>query len=251
MRRAAKTFMIDAASLGLLVLFWYGATASGWVPRVFVPSPIAVYLRLVAGFTKGTLLLQTWSTIFTMVKGWLLSSILGIALGSVIGIWPLARKSLAPVLEIFRPMPPAAIIPVAIAIFGLTSQMALGVVVFGAMWPALLATVHGFSSVDPRLKEVGQALNLSPLEFIWKIGLPNATPDIIAGMRLSMTVSLVLVVVTDMITGHLGLGSLVVMATRTFDMAGLFSGLVLLAIIGLCSNGLLQGVERSLLSYRR
>ena len=148
-------------------------------------------------------------------------------------------------------MPPAAVIPIAIAIFGLSPEMSLVVVIFGAIWPALLATVHGFSSVEPRLKEVGQALAMSPLALIWKIALPNATPDIIAGMRLSLVVSLVLVVITDMITGQPGLGSLVVLASRTFDMAGLFAGLVLLSLIGLISNAAIVAVERRLLAYQR
>jgi ABC-type nitrate/sulfonate/bicarbonate transport system permease component len=241
----------NIAAIGCVVLLWYVATRFGWVSRIFVPSPMAVYDKLITGFSEGTLFAQTRSTILSMLLGWLACSILGIVIGSIIGIWPLARQSVAPVLEIFRPMPPAAVIPVAIAIFGLTREMSLAVIVFGAVWPALLATVHGFSSIEPRLQEVGRALNMSPLQFIWKIALPNATPDIIAGMRLSMVISLVLAVITDMITGQIGLGSLVVLASRTFDMAGLFAGFALLSLIGFTSNAGLQTIERRLLAYKR
>ena len=66
--------------------------------------------------------------------------------------------------------------------------MVLGVIVFGSVWPTLLATVQGFATVEPRLKDVAQMLHLSRAAFIWKIGLPNAVPDIVAGMRLSLTV---------------------------------------------------------------
>jgi len=245
-----KNIFINIISIGVVILIWYLVTAFGLVSRIFVPSPISVYNKLVAGFTEGMLLRQTLSTVFSMLVGWLACSFLGIIIGSIIGIWPLARQSVAPVLEIFRPMPPAAVIPLAIAIFGLTREMSLSVIIFGAIWPALLATVHGFSAIEPRLQEVGRALNMSPLSFIWKIALPNATPDIIAGMRLSMVISLVLVVITDMITGQVGLGSLVVLASRTFDMPGLFAGFALLSVIGFTSNAALQAVERRLLSYR-
>jgi ABC-type nitrate/sulfonate/bicarbonate transport system permease component len=200
-----------------------------------MPSPVDVWASLMMGFSEGMLIDQTMNTVFSMLTGWFVCSLLGIMLGSIIGIWPLARLSLGPVLEIFRPMPPAAVIPIAIAIFGLSRQMSLCVVIFGAVWPALLSTVHGFLS----------------LAFIWKIALPNAAPDIIAGMRLSMVVSLVLVIITDMITGQSGLGSLVVLASRTFDMAGLFAGLCLLSVIGLTSNTVLQAIERRLLSYKQ
>lgn len=246
----ARNIAIDLASIGTVLLVWHLATYYSLVPRTFVPSPLAVYDKIVTGFTEGRLTEQMTSTVLSMLFGWFACSVLGIILGSIIGIWPLARRALAPVLEIFRPMPPAAVIPVAIAIFGLTREMSLAVIVFGAVWPALLATVHGFSSIEPRLREVARALEMSPLQFIRKIALPNATPDIIAGMRLSMVISLVLAVITDMITGQLGLGSLVVLASRTFDMAGLFAGLVLLSLIGFVSNAALQGVERRLLSYR-
>ena len=251
MSRRLHNLAIDLAAISCLLVLWYIAAASAWVPPAFVPSPVAVCQRLISGFADGTLLVETARTVIAMLAGWFACSLLGIALGSIVGIWPLARQSLGPVLEIFRPMPPAAVIPIAIAIFGLSPEMSLVVVIFGAIWPALLATVHGFSSVEPRLKEVGQALTLSPLAFIWKIALPNATPDIIAGMQLSLVVSLVLVVITDMITGQPGLGSLVVLASRTFDMAGLFAGLVLLSLIGLISNAAIVAVERRLLAYQR
>ncbi|HEY4140695.1 MAG TPA: ABC transporter permease [Pseudolabrys sp.] len=243
-------WIVDVISVGFLLLIWHVITYLNLVPRTFVPSPIAVYGKIVTGLIEGMLLEQTTNTVLSMLFGWLTCSLLGIVVGCIIGIWPFARRAIAPVLEIFRPMPPAAVIPVAIAIFGLTREMSLAVIVFGAVWPALLATVHGFSSIEPRLQEVGRALEISPFSFIWKIALPNATPDIIAGMRLSMVISLVLAVITDMITGQIGLGSLVVLASRTFDMAGLFAGLVLLSLIGFISNGLLQLAERRLLLYR-
>ncbi|AKI02686.1 ABC-type nitrate/sulfonate/bicarbonate transport system, permease component [Hoeflea sp. IMCC20628] len=251
MRDVIKGLAINTISIGSLIVIWYGVTAAQLVPRVFLPSPVSVWQSLSTGFVSGTLLEQTTHTVVAMLVGWFLCSLLGVVLGSIIGVWPLARLSLGPVLEIFRPMPPAAIIPVAVAIFGLSREMSLIVVIFGAIWPALLATVHGFSAIEPRLKEVGAALEMSPLAFVWKIALPNATPDIIAGMRLSMVISLVLVVITNMLTGQVGLGSLVVLASRTFDMAGLFAGLCLLAVIGMISNSVLQFAERRLLSYRQ
>ena len=242
--------MTDVVSVGALIALWYAATQLGLVSRVLVPSPMAVLNKIVAGFGSGLLLQQTSSTVVSMLLGWFACSILGVLLGSVIGIWPLARRALAPVLEIFRPLPPAAVIPVAIAILGLSREMSMAVIIFGAIWPAMLATVHGFASIEPRLREVGQALALSRVQFIWKIALPNAAPDILAGMRLSLVISLVLAVITDMITGQVGLGSLVVLASRTFDMAGLFAGLALLSVIGFVSNAALQVAEARVLAYQ-
>jgi len=251
MGRRAVHILTDICSIGTLLLLWYAATRLGLVPRVLVPSPLVVWDRIVAGFVDGILLEQMASTVGSMLVGWLMCSLLGIALGALIGIWPLARRALAPVLELFRPLPPAAVIPVAIAVLGLDREMSLFVIVFGAIWPALLATVHGFATVEPRLVEVGRALDMSRLQFIAKVALPNAAPDILAGMRLSLVVCLVMAVITDMISGQVGLGSLVVLASRSFDMAGLFAGLVLLSVIGFASNAGLQAIERRVLAYQR
>jgi ABC-type nitrate/sulfonate/bicarbonate transport system permease component len=94
-------------------------------------------------------------------------------------------------------LPASAIIPVAIALLRLSDPMALAVIAFGSLWPVLLATIHGFSAVEPRLYEVGRALRLSRSAVIFKIALPSASPDILAGMRLGLTVALILSVVCE------------------------------------------------------
>ena len=101
-----------------------------------------------------------------------------------------------------------------------------------------------------RLREVAQALQLSPLRFVLKIGLPNAMPDILAGMRLSMTVSLIVAVVGEMIASQSGLGQAILLAARSFHANELFAGIVLLGLIGFACNLLLAQAERRLLRWQ-
>ena len=143
------------------------------------------------------------------------------------------------------------ILRAAIAIFGLSSGMVLFVVAFGAMWPVLLATIHGFASVHARLQEVAQALQLLHLAFVVKVGLPNAMPDILAGMRLSMTVSLIVAVVGEMIASQSGLGQAILLAARSFRASDLFAGVLLLGAIGFASNALLALAEHRLLEWQQ
>ncbi len=86
-----------------------------------------------------------------MSLGWISASLAGVALGGLIGSSASARALIGPTLEFLRPLPASAVIPVAIAMFGLTPGMAIGVIAFGSIWPMLLATVHGFAHVEPRL----------------------------------------------------------------------------------------------------
>ena len=146
-------------------------------------------------------------------------------------------------LEFIRPIPASSVMPIAIAIFGLSPGMVLAVVAFGSVWPVLLATVHGFSAIEPRLDEVSRVLRLSRPAFIWKMGLPNALPDIFAGLRLSLTVSLILAVVGEMLSSQHGLGLAILLAARSYRSADLFASVALLGAIGYASNAMLQALR--------
>jgi sulfonate transport system permease protein len=239
-----------AAVLLAFVLLWWAASHAGWVSKVFLPTPEATLQSLREGLGRGDLLEYSRATVARMLQGWLLASIAGVALGALIGSSASARAYLQPTLEFMRPLPASALLPLAISVFGLSPGMVLSVVVFGAMWPVLLATVHGFAAVEPRLQEVARCLQLSRGAFVWKVGLPNAMPDILAGMRLSMTVSLIVAVVGEMIASQAGLGQAILLAARSFRASELFAGIVLLGSIGFGSNFLLSKLEKTFLKWQ-
>lgn len=244
--------LFGANILLLLIIFlWWAVSTAGWVSRVFLPSPQATWVSLVEGLTDGELLAFSWATVSRMLLGWALASLLGVALGAVIGLSSTARAYMQPTLEFIRPLPASALLPLAISIFGLSPAMVLFVVAFGAMWPVLLATVHGFASVPAQLQEVARCLQLSRLAYAFKIGLPNAMPDIFAGMRLSLTVSLIVSVVGEMIASQPGLGQAILLAARSFRASELFAGIVLLGLIGFASSTLLAVFENRLLKWQQ
>jgi sulfonate transport system permease protein len=247
--RAATSVLESLAVLTLLGLLWWLASHQGWISRVFLPTPEATLASLNEGL-RGELLGFTGDTVLRMLLGWLLASLIGVALGALIGASDTARSWIAPTLEFIRPLPASAVMPLAISLLGLSSGMVLAVVAFGAMWPVLLATVHGVASVHLRLREVAHALQLSRTAFVLKIGLPHALPDILAGMRLSITVSLIVAVVGEMIASQSGLGQAILLAARAFRANELFAGIVLLGLIGFLSNALLALAERRLLKWQ-
>jgi len=142
------------------------------------------------------------------------------------------------------------VIPLGMAFFGLSDGMVLGVIAFGALWPTLLATVHGFAAVEPCLYEVSRVLGMSRFAVIWKIALPSSLPDIIGGMRLSLTVSLILAVVGEMLASRTGLGSGILVAARTFHAPDLYAGVVLLGVLGYVTAQGLFALEARLLRWR-
>ena len=239
------------ALLGAVLALWWAASHAGWISRDVLPTPEATLDSLHEGLSRGELAAFTAATTWRMVLGWLLASAAGVALGVVVGLSATVRAYLQPTLEFVRPLPASALLPLAIAIFGFSPTMVLSVVAFGAMWPVLLGTIHGLVSVQPRLQEVARCLALSRAAYVWKIGLPNALPDILAGMRLALTVALIVSVVGEMIASQPGLGQAILLAARAFRASELFAGIVLLGLIGLASNALLALAERQWLKWQR
>jgi sulfonate transport system permease protein len=241
------------ASFGVGALFvaaWQLIASAHLVSPVFLPGPDRTWNALEHGFSAGTLPDQLWQTVQRMLVGWLFASLAGIVIGACIGLSRPARSYLGPTLEFLRPLPASAVIPLAIAFFGLTDGMVLGVIAFGALWPTLLATVHGFAAVEPCLYEVSRALRMSRLAVIWKIALPSSLPDILGGMRLSLTVSLILAIVGEMLASRPGLGMGILVAARTFHAPDLYAGVVLLGALGYVTAQALFAVEARLLKWR-
>ena len=256
MSRRLTGWLGSVVVLAALVGVWWASSNGGWISRVFLPTPQATWASLAEGLnfgghSNGELWAYTRATIGRMLQGWLLASLFGVLLGAAIGVSPAVRAWVQPTLEFIRPLPASALLPLAISIFGLNPGMVLFVVAFGAMWPVLLATVHGFAAVEPRLSEVARCLQLSRAAFVFKVGLPNALPDILSGMRLALTISLIVAVVGEMIASQAGLGQAILLAARAFRASDLFAGIVLLGLIGYVSNGLLSLSENRLLRWQR
>ena len=246
-QRLVESLLVLVSVIGL----WWLASHGQWVSKVFMPTPEAAWASLVEGLTRGELLAFMQATVWRMVLGWGLACALGIALGALVGMSAWARAWIAPTLEFIRPLPASAVMPLAISIFGLSGQMVLAVVAFGAMWPVLLGTLHGLATVHPCLREVSQALQLGRVSYLFKVGLPNAMPDILAGARLSLTVSLIVSIVGEMLASQNGLGQAILLAARAFRSSDLFAGIALLGLIGFVSNALLAWAEHRLLRYQR
>jgi ABC-type nitrate/sulfonate/bicarbonate transport system permease component len=251
MKRQALLLNLGALLFAFGVLaIWQVLSDLRVISPVFFPPPTRAVSELVSRIADGVALSSIQSTCLRMFFGWLCASLLGIALGAAIGSSRVARDYLEPTLEFVRPLPASAIIPVAILFFGLTNQMSVAVIAFGAIWPVLLSSVYGFSSIQGRLQEVSAVLDLSRIDFLRKIAIPSATPDILSGVRVSLAISLILAVVTEMQASLPGIGRDIFMAQRSFRSADLYAGLILLGGIGFTINCALVAFEKRALRWR-
>jgi sulfonate transport system permease protein len=244
---------VNLAALGFaltLLVTWQLLADARLISPIFFPSPLRALAVLQYRLSDGSLWLPLAATGLRMLVGWLLASVLGIVLGAAIGSSRLARDLLNPTLEFIRPLPASAMIPVAILFLGLSNAMSLTVIAFGAIWPVLLASAHGFSSVPSELTDVSHVLGFKRGEFLSKVALPSALPDIVAGLRVSLAIALILAVVTEMQSSLPGLGWDVFSAQRLYRSADIYAGLIMLALLGFTANHLVLLLERRVLGWR-
>jgi ABC-type nitrate/sulfonate/bicarbonate transport system permease component len=249
--KARIAWAIASIAVGVaLVLLWQIVADMKILSPAFFPGPDRTWKALARAAASGDLAPRIHATLWRMLIGWAFASIVGVVLGSLIGSSPRLRRLLGPTLEFLRPLPASATIPIFIVLLGLSNAMVLTVVAFGALWPMLLGTIHGFEAVEPRLYEVARVLQLSKVSVILKIALPSALPDILSGLRLSLTVALILTVVCEMLVGVDGLGSWTLISARAFRSPDLYAGVFLLGIIGYLGASILTMVSNKLLAWK-
>lgn len=248
--RRAVTALAAAAFALALVGVWQVLADARVLSPIFFPSPARAVGVLVARLADGSIWLPLGATVARMMVGWLLACLAGIVLGAAIASSRLARDLLQPTLEFLRPLPASAVIPVAVLFLGLSNAMALAVIAFGAIWPVLLASVHGFSSVPRELRNVAEVLGFTRRRYLRTIALPSAAPDILSGVRVSLAIALILAVVTEMQASLAGLGWEIFYAQRVYRSDDLYAGLIVLGAMGFAANHLLQRIERRALPWR-
>jgi sulfonate transport system permease protein len=233
-----------------LIAAWQLAADADLISPVFFPGPDRSFGALWEQMHDPEFWFAFGETLRRMALGFVSATFVGIVAGGAIGMLPGLRAYVAPTLELIRPLPASAVIPVFVLMLGLNDWMIVCVIAFASLWPVLLATEHGFRTIEPRLIEVSSLLGLSKLELVRKIALPNAMLDIFGGIRLALTVSLILAVVTEMLSGAIGLGHNIMMAARAFRSADLYAGIIVLGAVGYATNLALERVERHVLRWR-
>lgn len=241
-RRWAERLLGVAVILALLALVEF-AVRTGRVNGVLVPAPTAVVQRLAQIMAGGDFLAPLGSTLYLLFAAYIAASALAIALGLLMGRFQPVYNLFEPLIEVLRPLPKPALLPPLILFLGLGDAMKLTVIGLGAFFPVLINTVQGVRGVDPVLIDTGRTFGCSRLAILRKVILPAAMPLILAGMRVSLGLGLILVVIAEMLAGTGGIGYLIIDMQRTFRIQDMYAWLVLLAVLGYGLNALFVTLE--------
>lgn len=202
---------------------------------------------IVAGaqaLSDGSLLKASWQTLSCALTGLAIGAGIGTLMGFWLGLSSTAARLALVSVELFRPIPPVALIPVAMLIFGLGWRMEIVIVAFTCFWPMLLFTQGAVRAVEPRLLEVARLLRLSGYDTVLKIVWPATLPRIVVALRLSLGIALIVAVTTEIATNPLGLGYAMMRAQQELQPATMYAFLAWLAALGWALNALLVALQR-------
>jgi ABC-type nitrate/sulfonate/bicarbonate transport system permease component len=186
-----------------------------------------------------------------MFGGLAIAIVVGVWAGLLLGLSRRARLATAPILEFLRAIPPPALLPFAILVVGIGDGMKIFIIALVCLWPILLNTIDGVTGVDPTLRETARVYRVPQGDRMWRVMLPAASPQIFAGLRTSLSLALILMVISEMVASTNGIGYFVLQSQRTFAIPEMWSGIFLLGILGYTLNGAVILIERRVLRWHR
>ena len=185
-----------------------------------------------------------------MLAGWAIASFAGISLGVAIGRLPLLADLTEPVVHFARAVPPPALVPVFLLVFNIGTGMELATIIFGVIWPVLLNSIDGARHVHPGHLETARAFRIPPATRLVRIILPSAAPKILAGLRLSLALALVMMIVSEFVGSTDGIGNEMLKDQSLFNVLGMWDIVVLLGLLGMVLNAAFGLVERRILAWQ-
>jgi ABC-type nitrate/sulfonate/bicarbonate transport system permease component len=183
--------------------------------------------------------------------GYSIACVVAVALGLALGLSRPLRRALDPTVQFLRAIPPPALLPFGILVLGVGWSMKVFIIAFVCLWPVLLNTVDGVAGVDPTLRETARSYGIGGRDTVLRVILPAAAPQIFAGMRTSLSLALILMVISEMVASTNGIGYFVLESQRSFAIPEMWSGILLLGILGYLLNVIFLLVERRVLRWHR
>ena len=246
--RTALLRMLLALGLPVVLatVWWFasaGSTDVYWPPlRTILETGREVW-------TAERITTDVVPSVTRLLAGFTAAGVLGVALGVVIGTFPRVRAVMEPVLEFLRAVPPPVLVPVIMLFAGIGDTMKVAVIASGCVWPVLLNTVEGVRAVDPVMAEAARSYGITGVARLRSLVLPSASPQIFAGLRQALSIGIILMVISEMFAASNGLGFTIVQFQRGFAIPDMWTGILLLGMLGVVLSVLFRLVERRVLGW--
>ncbi len=246
-RALTTDVLLGAIPIALVIAVWQAINSFGYAPPALLPPPGLVFSRLFHQLLDPTFQFQIATTLFRLFTGFAIAVLLGVSIGIAAATYPAINAVVRPVVRVLAPLPKVALYPAFLLLLGFDHQSKIMLVAADALFPILLSTYYGASTVEQKLIWSAMAAGTPPRQILFKVVLPAAMPSILTGCRIGLVISCIVVFLAEMITSTNGLGFVLVTAARTFQTVDMFVPLITISLLGLILNGLLQAGRSYLL----
>jgi ABC-type nitrate/sulfonate/bicarbonate transport system permease component len=247
-RRAAELALEILVPIVLVALLWAWTASSD---TFYYPPLQDVFQEFGDNWLFERFGSDVWPSLRRMAIGYSIAVIVAVVAGTALGSSRTLRRAVAPIVEFLRSIPPPALLPFAIVVIGVGDDMKIFIIAFVCLWPVLLNTIDGINGIDPTLRDIARVYGVSGRDRLLRMTLPAASPQIFAGMRLSLSLAVILMVISEMVASTNGIGFFVLQSQRSFAIPEMWSGILLLGILGYVLNLVFVIVERRVLAWHR
>jgi len=249
--RTLPASAVRISAVALFLLGWELLARSGLVGSILLPPPSVIARTGARLVSSGELFGHMWSSLGRVLLGFALATAMAIPLGVVAGWYPLVFHAVDPLIELFRPIPVLALLPMAILWFGIGETSKVFMVTYAAFFPVFLNTLAGVRYTDPVLVQVASTLGASRSQIFRRVVLMSALPNLAVGLRLGMGFAFLALVAAELIASTRGLGYLIMDSRLTFQTDIGMVGVVSLGVLGYAMNQVLVRLERWALAWKR
>ena len=247
-----RTSFLYALSASLTVIaIWSIASYGKLVSPIFVPTPTAALRAFIAGIRDFTLISDFLWTSYRFLAAFVLAVLIGTPIGILMGTSQRVYKSLEFLVEFFRSIPTTALFPLFILFFGIDDQSKIAVATWGACLIVIVNTMYGVHNSKKLRLLVAQNMKLSPWQTLSQVVFFDALPQIVSGYRVALSISLVIIVVTEMFIGsRAGLGLRILNAEQVYNTADMFAAIFTTGLLGFTANKLLQFADTRFVHWK-
>jgi ABC-type nitrate/sulfonate/bicarbonate transport system permease component len=237
-----------AVPIAILVLW---ALLSANSTSFYFPSLVDIFRAFGDSWLFERVQADVLPSLGRLFAGYVIAVVAAVVIGVALGSSRTLLQMFDPVVQFMRAIPAPVLLPAGILILGVGSGMKVALIAFVCVFPVLLNTIDGVAGVDPALRETARSFQIPFRERLFRVVLPSASPQIFAGARVSLSLAVIMMVVSEMVASSNGIGYFVLQSQRTYAIANMWAGIFLLALLGYVLNVLFLLVERRVLRWHR
>lgn len=233
-----------------ILVIWQEIAVSGFVKPVLLPPPTQVLTATIAMLSSGELITHLEISIVRVLEGFVLAALLGMGIGMGLGIFPLMFDLIDGTIQLLRPIPPIAWLPMAILWFGIEEGSKIFIITLGAFFPIFINVLDGVRQTDHKFVELSKVLEVSRSKFLRKVIIPSALPYIISGLRVGLGYAWMCVVAAELSAGMKGIGFMLTDARSLAQTDKVFVGMLAIGVVGKMMDSGLRSVEAKIIKWR-